>query len=164
MEAHPCGEIFPTLGRQTRCSRLLSSVWLNERLKVAASLSRLWFMLLCSLGIWTVALWRQTSIILMSSTYCCCLRFPWCHCRGHTKHILLLHHRFFSPPPSLVMHPFFNKPDLFFALQRQSGNDTQTGPQGKRSLNIHSLGSKSLKGDKNSSQCTWLSLKQCSAF
>lgn len=140
MKAHRCSEIFPMLGRQTRCSRLLSSMWLNERLKVAASLSRLWFMLLCSPGIWTVALWRQTSIILMSSTYCCWLRFPWCHYRVCAGRVPLLRHWFlffFSPPSTDTCDAsIFNKPDLFFALQQQSGSDTQTGLQdSKHSLN-----------------------------
>lgn len=135
MKAHPCGEIFPMLGRQTRCSRLLSSMWLNERLKVAASLSRLWFMLLCSPGIWTVALWRQTSIILMSSTYCCWLRFPWCHWHVCAGRVPLLRHwfLFFLPPPPLVMHPFLI--NQTFSLHFSS-NQGMTLKQGCRIANI----------------------------
>lgn len=165
MKAHPWDEIFPMLGRQTWCSRFLSSMWLNERLKVAPSLSRLWFMLLCSPGIWTVALWRQTSIILMSSTYCCWLRFPWCHCCIHTEHILLLCHRFlFTPPPPTCDASIFLINQTFSLLFK--GNQELTLKQGCRLANIAwtPFSVEISKRRQKTPWLTWLPLKQCSTF
>lgn len=165
MKAHPCGEIFPMLGRQTRCSRLLSSMWLNERLKVTASLSQLWFMLLCSPGIWTVALWRQTSIILMSSTYCCWLRFPWCHCRVCAGRVPLLRHwfLFFFTPPPLVMHPFLINQTFSMLF---SSNQGMTLKQGCRIANRAwtPFSVRISERSQKTWRLTWLSLKQSCAF
>lgn len=163
MKAHPRDEIFPMLGRQTRCSRLLSSMWLNERLKVAASLSRLWFMLLCSPGIWTVALWRQTSIILMSSTYCCRLRFPWCHCRVRAQHIPLLRYRFFFFYRPLVMHPFLINQTFSLLF---SSNQEMTLKQRCRIANIAwtPFSVRISERRQKTSRLTRLSLRQTSAF
>lgn len=99
-----------------------SATRLNERIKVMIWASWPWFMLACCPGIWTVALWRPTSIILMSSSYRCWLRCPRCHCRVHTKYIPLLQPLIFFP-----FHTFiFNEPGLLHTPPRQSKSDTHT--------------------------------------